>query len=455
MIRRSVAGVILGVSLLVGSFAWAGFVSLRTVLDPDRSADVAEELLDNEEVRLQLIDNIAGAITVAIPAEIPVEDAAVQQAAQAALANPELEALWLTAFAATHAAFLGEGDAPQNLDLTVVATRARDALVQASPSLDAVLPAAPVLNIPLPTEHVPDVSPLRSFLQRVVPIMAIGAIGGAVVALVSTTDRPAILRRAGFWALTTTAVYLLIGLGIPWLLRRVAPDGAEVVAALLTAMLRSVRMPSIVLGVVGAGLLVSSMAWSTASRAGRSERPRKLDRDAPSPRRSATAGRAVANVGQPVPPGPVTSQAYPPGYPPQQGAPSRGAPSPGYPARPATAGQPVGGHPDPGSPVPYPEAGSPGPYPDSAADPTSVFADIPPPRDAPPPPPGAATPDAPARSMANASTPDANPNVAFAPRWVAGHGWVLHPDDPRPLPASATWVDGVGHVVPGPPPDQR
>lgn len=443
MIRRSVAGLILGVSLLVGSFAWAGFVSLRTVLDPDRSAEVAEELLDNEEVRLQLIDNIAGAITVAIPAEIPVEDAAVQQAAQAALANPELEALLLTAFADTHAAFLGEGDAPQNLDLTVVATSARDALVQASPSLDAVLPAAPVLNIPLPTEHVPDVSPLRSFLQRVVPIMAVGAIGGAVVALVSTTDRPAILRRAGFWALTTTAVYLLIGLGIPWLLRRTAPDGAEVVAALLTAMLRSVRMPSIVLGVVGAGLLVSSMAWSTASRAGRSDRPRRLDREASSPPRSAPAGRASSSVGRPVAPGSSTSQAYPPGYALRQSAPSPQAASPGCPPRPATG---------------HPQAGSPGPYPDSVADPTSVFADIPPPRESPPRPAGAAADtsaaDAPPRPTVSASTPDVNPNVAFAPRWVEGHGWVLHPDDPRPLPASATWVDGVGHVVPGPPPDQ-
>lgn len=45
------------------------------------------------------------------------------------------------------------------------------------------------------------------------------------------------------------------------------------------------------------------------------------------------------------------------------------------------------------------------------------------------------------------ATPD-----AFSPRWVEGFGWVLHPDDPRPVPDNATWVAGVGHVVPGPPP---
>jgi hypothetical protein len=38
------------------------------------------------------------------------------------------------------------------------------------------------------------------------------------------------------------------------------------------------------------------------------------------------------------------------------------------------------------------------------------------------------------------------------PRWVEGHGWVLHPNDPKPPPSNARWVDGVGHVIPGPPP---
>jgi len=38
------------------------------------------------------------------------------------------------------------------------------------------------------------------------------------------------------------------------------------------------------------------------------------------------------------------------------------------------------------------------------------------------------------------------------PRWVEGHGWVLDPDDERPPPENARWVEGIGHIVPGPPP---
>ncbi len=41
---------------------------------------------------------------------------------------------------------------------------------------------------------------------------------------------------------------------------------------------------------------------------------------------------------------------------------------------------------------------------------------------------------------------------ARPPTWVDGHGWVLDPDDERPVPANARYVDGVGYVVPGPPP---
>jgi len=38
------------------------------------------------------------------------------------------------------------------------------------------------------------------------------------------------------------------------------------------------------------------------------------------------------------------------------------------------------------------------------------------------------------------------------PTWVEGHGWVMDPDDPREPPNNARFVDGVGWVVPGPPP---
>ena len=49
--RRTLAAAILGISLWIGSLAWSGFIMTSTVLNPDRSEDVAEALLDNDAVR--------------------------------------------------------------------------------------------------------------------------------------------------------------------------------------------------------------------------------------------------------------------------------------------------------------------------------------------------------------------------------------------------------------------
>ena len=423
MIRRSVAGVILGVSLLAGSFAWWGFVSLRTVLDQDRSPEVAEELLDNDEVREQLVDNISSALITAIPDEVPVSDEVVDAAAAQVLTNPAIEELILQAFTDTHAAFLGNGDAPESIDLTAVAEAARSAAVETAPQLEAVLPPAPALNVPLPTERIPDASPVKSFLEGVVPVVALGSVIGAAVALLATTDRPGVLRRAGRWGLTTAAVYLILGLGVPWLLRRFAPDGAEVFAALLAALLRAMLVPSIVLGVIGAGLLLLSGAWAIGGSARRS-RPGVAPSDHPRP--------------QPVPPrraapAPMSTSVQPA---------TRG---PGGPQRPQPRAVPRSPYPDGGDGSAFGGSGLAGPV----SNPDSVFADIAPPS------------DPPHRLGEDGGSPDDSIHSAsggprsadpYAPRWLAGQGWVLHPDDPRPLPRNAVWVDGVGHIVPGPPP---
>ena len=50
MFRRVIAGLILGPALLIGSFAWSGYLALGTIFDENRSATVAQELLDNEKV---------------------------------------------------------------------------------------------------------------------------------------------------------------------------------------------------------------------------------------------------------------------------------------------------------------------------------------------------------------------------------------------------------------------
>ncbi len=346
MFRRVIAGLFLGPALLIGSFAWSGFIALRTVFDSSRSATIAQELLDNEEVRSQLADNIGTALTAALPDGVSISRPEVAAVAQRILADPRVENLVIQAFSATHRAFLGEGDAPRTLDLSPVAAMVREQLVSAVPGLDERLPAAEPLVVTLPTDQIPNARPVRDFLTKVVPILAAISLVGVLIALLATSDRPSVLKRAAGWAIGTTAVYLTIGLAIPGLLRRFAPAQAKVIAALLTALLRSTLTPSIILAMVGGGLLVAAFAWPDRSE------------------------RAPA-VAAPLPP-----------------------PRPVLPTR--------------------------------ASAPDSV--DLP------------------------AWTGEPAPVKRPAPNWVDGHGWVLDPDDSRPPPPNSRWVEGIGHVIPGPPP---
>ena len=297
MIRRSIAGLILGPSLLIGSLAWSGFLALRTVFDADRSRDVAEELLDNDEVRSQLTDNLGSAIEAALPAEVPLSSEQVEQVAAEVLDDPAVEELILTAFSSAHGAFLGEGNVPQTLDLTAAAEALRTAVVRVAPAFESSIPAAPTLRVALPTDRIPNAGPIRGFLQTAVPIMAVVAIAGGLLALLATSHRASVLTKAGIWALSTTIFYLLLGLGVPWLLRQYAPDQAEVLAALVTALLRTTLIPSLVLALFGTGLIAAAIMWPDTKKKQQHEPERPK---APRPARAGAAPRGPAWPG-PVP----------------------------------------------------------------------------------------------------------------------------------------------------------
>ncbi len=421
MFRRVIAGVILGPGLLIGSFAWSGFLALRTVFDEDRSREVAEELLDNDEVRSQLAENLGVAIEAAVPDDVPISAEQVDAAALAVLDDPRVTNLILDAFGSTHKAFLGQGDAPESLDLGPVAEVAREQIVAIAPGVAESLPDAPELVVELPTERIPDSSPVKNFLETSVPFLAAFSLVMVLLAFLTTSDRPSVLKRAALWAMGTTVVYLIIGLGVPALLRAIAPAQAEVLAALLTALLRTTLVPSIVLGVVGAGLLIASWVWPSGDRV-RSRReaaPVPRPQPAPVPR----SERAPAPLPQPAPQTPPAPIRTPAPTPTPTPAPPVDATS--Y-APPTPPPEPTRREPAPTEPEPFRPT-----LPTRANRPDAV--------------------DLPAWT-GEAELPPEEPQRWLPPLWVEGHGWVLDPDDERPPPENAQWVEGVGHIVPGPPP---
>ena len=124
-----------------------------------------------------------------------------------------------------------------------------------------------------------------------------------LMAFLTTSDRPSVLRKAAFWATGTTAVYLIVGYGVPALLRLAIGDQAEIFAALITALLRSTLVPSIVLAGVGAALLLASWLWPDERPQPTQPRPRhrpQLRFRPPTSHRSAPGECATPAAGHPA-----------------------------------------------------------------------------------------------------------------------------------------------------------
>ena len=474
MFRRVVAGLILGPALLIGSFAWSGYLALHTVLDEDRSEIIARELLDNEKVRNQLAENLGVAIERALPAGVPVTAEQVDAAAIAVLEEEDVTNLIIDAFGSTHRAFLGQGDAPQDVDLTPLADVAREQIARVSPGAADAIPADADWTVELPTERIPDSSPVKSFLETAVPPFAGISIVMVLLAFLTTSDRPSVLRRAAIWAIGTTAVYLIVGLGVPAALRAFAPAQAEVFAALLTALLRSAFVPSLVLGGVGAALLVASWLWPDGR--GGSDQPRRQV-SAPNPTHTSAdaQGSLRSDSTWPAAEPPPEPQAEPEPDQPcawtppvdsfERSAPGEPPPTthvpPVRPQRSAPPQQPVTPPSTPIVPAPTPPS-TPAFDPFAPSEPIVTGGDAPrvPLSEPPPFRPTLPTRASPAESVSlPAWTGDLTPTpgsdgLSRPPRWVDGHGWVLDADDERPIPDNARYVEGVGYVVPGPPPRQ-
>ncbi len=259
--RQALAQTITAFALLVASASWVGLGLLHTALDTQRSERVAGALLSDEAVRDQLRANVASAAIAALPASTSVDRAQVEVWADRVLESPVLELVVGRALVSTHAAFLGEGEVPAVLDLSSVIEEAHDAAVAADPALANGLPVPSELVIDLPTGQVPDVGWLRRGLERFVPVGAVLAAIGLLLALFVASHRPSILRRAGYWAIGAAATWLFIGVGIPWMATRLFAGQAVVAGALVDALAGGMIAPAIWLAAGGAVVLVGSILW--------------------------------------------------------------------------------------------------------------------------------------------------------------------------------------------------
>ncbi|MCP5025064.1 MAG: hypothetical protein GY929_02160 [Actinomycetia bacterium] len=261
MARRGVAGLLLGLSLLVASFAWAGFVGLKTVLDPGRSERLAEQLYDNDQVRDAMTRNMASAMGSVIPDAVPIESELLTAAALAALDHPEVEALVSEGLVDAHRQVLGEADAPATINGSALWDAAREELVKLNPELATQLPEGPDLEVTMPKNGLVNLGGFRKTLQKLVAAGAGLAAAGALAALFITSDRPRVLLRLSTWAFFAAGFWLGIGYGIPGLAERVIPRSSALVAGLVDVFFGALIQPALLLAAFAAVTLVVGLTW--------------------------------------------------------------------------------------------------------------------------------------------------------------------------------------------------
>lgn len=318
--RRGMASLIMGLSLLVATMSWAGFVLSRTVLDPGRSERLADHLLDNESVRTAIVGRMADALQAQVPAEIPVTRGTVELAAELALDDPRVEALIRDGIVRTHQNALNGVDEPILLDATALGQAGRDALVTQVPALGLVLPETPSVQVELPSAGLGWLGSVKAFVDRYTLIGALLSLIGVTVAFLITSNRPAALRRVSYWAFGSSAFWLVVGYALPAVLGVVAPSSLVIAAAAVDVFFGAMIGPAVTLAIIGAVLLGISLLWPAVDRrrpAASLERAARARRASMPPRHPApppapAPARPGPRVTSPAHPGPVTPAAVPP-----------------------------------------------------------------------------------------------------------------------------------------------
>ena len=281
--RRGLASLIIGLSLLVASMSWAGFTLSRTVLDPGRSERLADEMLENPDVRAALTSRLADALEAQIPADVPVPRQAVEAGAEIALDDPRVEALIRDGFVRVHQNALAGNDEPVTLDAGALGAAGRDALVVSRPELDPFLPAAPPVALELPTAGLAWLGTVKNVVDRFTLLGAVVAAIGGVAAFVVARDRGPVLRRVAFWGYGASAFWLLVGYGVPWLAGNLSPTSAAIAAAAIDVFFGAMIAPAVLIAALATVMLAAGLLWPTAarSRGARVAQPRRPRAPAP------------------------------------------------------------------------------------------------------------------------------------------------------------------------------
>jgi hypothetical protein len=295
--RRGLASLIIGLSLLVATLSWAGFTLSRTILDPGRSERLAYQLVDNPEVRAALVSRLSDQLEAQIPPEAPVPRSVVETGAATALDDPRVRALIVDGMVLVHQNALNGNPEPVVLDAGALGSAGRDALVATRPELDAFLPASPPVALELPTAGLTWLATVKGYVDRFTLLGAVVAGFGAFTAFAVARNRASVLRRVAFWGYGAAAFWLLVGYAVPWLGGFLSPTSGAIAAAAVDVFFGAMIRPAVVLAVFSTVLLVAGFALPGVAR----QRAARVLQPARAPGFAGAIGQPTAVAAGPAP----------------------------------------------------------------------------------------------------------------------------------------------------------
>lgn len=259
--RRGLASLIMGLSLIVATLSWAGFTLSRTILDPGSSERLADRLLDNDAVRDALVNRITDELANRLFETVPVPPGVIEASAEQVVDDPRVEEILKQGIVQAHRNALTGENQPIVLDSEVLSEVGRDRLLSQSPEIaDELLPSGRV-EVELPTAGISWLARLKDFVDRWTVIGAVIAAAGAALAFLVARERHRVLRRVAWWAIGVAGFWLLVGYLLPWLAGLVSPTSGAVAAAMIDVFFSAMIPPAVTMAGFGATMFVASLLW--------------------------------------------------------------------------------------------------------------------------------------------------------------------------------------------------
>jgi hypothetical protein len=272
LVRRALAGWLVGLALSAAWFANIALWVRSDVLDASTFSDETSDLLTDATIRSLLVDRLSDELVEQAPELSPFTQQ-IEQAVDQVVASPEFSLILSDTISSAHRAlFSGTGE-PVTLDLAPAEEPIRQAVGSVVPEAAAFVPVGVYDQVQLVgAGDVPSVADQADWVRDTAPVVALLAAALAGAAVIVSSRRPGTLRMLGFGLVGMAA----LSYGTVWLIRNVAlgqigdddaREAADTVAGVATDAFvrRCLLLGALGVAIAAAGFVLSGLLRSLQS----------------------------------------------------------------------------------------------------------------------------------------------------------------------------------------------